>query len=100
MRKKADILSTGREGWAADLSLWAITRRALLPGCPMVKPNRERIRPSIGKGAEDIAKRGAPMVCLRQDGVPTREARALLLTFEGLQGQHEDDLVPAMAQHG
>jgi hypothetical protein len=66
----------------------------------MVKSNLERIRRSVGKGAEDIAKRGALTVRLRQDGVPTREARALLVTFEGLQGQHEDDRVRAMAQRG
>lgn len=50
------------------------------------------VRRHIRDGAGHIAKQRALIARLRQKGLPTEEAEALLVTFEDMQRQHEDHL--------
>lgn len=49
----------------------------------------------VREGAEHVAKQRALVARLRADGLPVEEATGLLLTFEGLQRQHEAHLAEA-----
>lgn len=58
------------------------------------------VRRHVEEGAEHIAKQCALIARLRQKGLPTDEAEALLVTFEDMQRQHEDHLARAMSKQG
>ncbi|ACA21280.1 hypothetical protein M446_7062 (plasmid) [Methylobacterium sp. 4-46] len=58
----------------------------------------EMVRRHVEEGAEHIAKQRALIARLSEDGLPTQEAEALLVTFEDLQRQHEDHLARTLAK--
>ena len=58
----------------------------------------EMVRRHVEEGAEHVAKQRALIARLKEKGLPSHDAEALLVTFEDLQRQHEDHLARADAK--
>lgn len=58
----------------------------------------EMTRRHVREGAAHIAGQHALIARLRDRGLPTAEAEAVLATFEDIQRQHEDHLARALSK--
>jgi hypothetical protein len=58
----------------------------------------EMVTRHVAEGARHIVKQRALIARLREAGLPTQEAEALLVAFEDSQRQHEDHLARIMSE--
>jgi hypothetical protein len=52
----------------------------------------------VEEGAEYMVSQRTLMARLKQDGLPTHAAEAILVTFENIQRQHNDHLARSTAR--